>query len=87
MLSIDVCIEAECPDYKGNRLNKTFRQKAAKWIVEYTPTWDQHKKLTSADKFFLAVQDTVAKIVHGHENIHTDHILSNFVKSGNNICL
>ncbi|KAF2900424.1 hypothetical protein ILUMI_05763 [Ignelater luminosus] len=87
VLSLDVCIEAECPDYKGNRLNKTFRQKASKWMVEYTPTWDQYKKLTSADKFYLTVQDTVAKIVHGPENIHTDHILPNFVKSDIIICL
>ncbi|XP_031330039.1 FAST kinase domain-containing protein 5, mitochondrial isoform X3 [Photinus pyralis] len=82
IFSLDVCIDVECPDYVGNRLDPTYRRKAAKWLVEYTPTLDQFKKLTAADRFVLDVTDAVAKMVNGNHNLHADHILPNFAKSG-----
>ncbi|KAB0791005.1 hypothetical protein PPYR_02805 [Photinus pyralis] len=86
IFSLDVCIDVECPDYVGNRLDPTYRRKAAKWLVEYTPTLDQFKKLTAADRFVLDVTDAVAKMVNGNHNLHADHILPNFAKSDIIIC-
>ncbi|KAK5638133.1 hypothetical protein RI129_012428 [Pyrocoelia pectoralis] len=86
IFSLDVCIDIECPDYVGNRLDVSFRRRAAKWLVEYTPTLDQYKKLTASDKFVLDVIDTVAKIVTDPRNLHTNHILPNFSKADIIVC-
>lgn len=89
LFSLDLCIDVELPDYKGNRLDRSdrsFRNKIAKWHIEYTPTRGQFKKLTAVDKFVLDVIEVVTKMVNSPDKLSVQHILPNFVKSGRYYC-
>ncbi|KAF5303287.1 hypothetical protein FQA39_LY10026 [Lamprigera yunnana] len=78
---LDVNIDIDCPDYIGNRLDIAYQRRVVKWMVEYSPTWDQYKKISVGDRFVLDVTETVAKIVNGHNNLLVDHVLPHYVKS------
>ncbi|XP_066255616.1 FAST kinase domain-containing protein 5, mitochondrial [Euwallacea similis] len=78
ILSLDCCIDIECPDYKGNRLTPYIRYKAAKWLTEWTPSTDQWKKFSLKDKLFLDVEETIKKIVPNEEFIFIHHLLPHF---------
>lgn len=84
--ALDKCIEIECPDYNGKRLDRIKNYKATKWIIEYIPKYDQHKKLTAADKLFLDVFDYVKLIVGNENKVLLRHILPHFVKGDMVIC-
>lgn len=82
MLTLNTSIEIECPDYKGNRLDLQMQYKATKWLSDFTPTYDQHKRLSAADKLILDVIDNVQYVVGGKHNMHIEHVLPQFSKAG-----
>ncbi|XP_066144428.1 FAST kinase domain-containing protein 5, mitochondrial isoform X2 [Euwallacea fornicatus] len=78
ILSLDCCIDIECPDYKGNRLTPYLRYKAVKWLTEWAPSTDQWKKFSLKDKLFLDVKETIKKIVPNEECMFIHHLLPHF---------
>ena len=82
LFSLDTCVEVECPDYKGNRLSPQKRYKAAKWLSEYAPTRDQHKRLSLSDKAYLEIVDSLVGIVGEERLLRSDHVLPHFSKPG-----
>lgn len=79
---LDKCIEIDCPTYINNRLDKVKSYKAAKWLTEFAPSYDQAKKLQSAAKFYLDVVDHVKLLVGGERKIFVNHVLPHFARAG-----
>ncbi|XP_063930429.1 FAST kinase domain-containing protein 5, mitochondrial [Zophobas morio] len=86
LFSLDTCVEVECPDYKGNRLSPQKRYKAAKWLSEYAPTRDQHKRLSLSDKAYLEIVDSLVGIVGEERLLRSDHVLPHFSKPDIILC-
>ncbi|KAJ8954160.1 hypothetical protein NQ318_005754 [Aromia moschata] len=87
LLSLDASIDIECPDYEGNRLpRESLRLKAAKWLTEFTPSYDQPKKITAADQLVLDTIDTVKAIVKDERFIYVDHVLPHFSRADIVLC-
>lgn len=59
-----------------------MKQKSIRWLKDYTPSYDQFKKLTHADKFFLDVIDRLAEVIGSSEFVQEHHILPHFSKAG-----
>uniref|UniRef100_A0AAR5Q8N4 FAST kinase-like protein subdomain 2 domain-containing protein n=2 Tax=Dendroctonus ponderosae TaxID=77166 RepID=A0AAR5Q8N4_DENPD len=78
LLSLDCCIDIECPDYKANRLTASTRYKAAKWQTEWAPSNAQFKKITAKQRLFLEILDTVKDIVGQEEFVHVNHVMPHF---------
>lgn len=85
LLSLDCCIDIECPDYKGNRLTAIARFKAAKWQTEWAPSHDQYKKTTAKQRLFLEILDTVKGIVGQEKCVHVNHLMPHFPIAGSKV--
>lgn len=72
----------ECPNYAGNRLDAKTRYRAAKWLSEFAPSYDQHKKLSAADKMFLDVVDHLKQLIGNDKLLTVQHILPHFPRAG-----
>lgn len=83
---MDKCAEIECPNYTGNRLDIKTKYKAAKWLTDYTPSYDQYKKLSAADKLILDVIEHTRHIVGGSKHMHVEHVLPHFPKADIILC-
>uniref|UniRef100_A0A6P7F9H3 FAST kinase domain-containing protein 5, mitochondrial n=1 Tax=Diabrotica virgifera virgifera TaxID=50390 RepID=A0A6P7F9H3_DIAVI len=86
IFSLDCSIDIECPDYKGNRLPPRLKYKAAKWLTEFTPSYNQWKKLTAADKLILDTIDAVSSVVGGEKFMHINFILPHFSRADIVVC-
>ncbi|RZB39342.1 FAST kinase domain-containing protein 5, partial [Asbolus verrucosus] len=86
LFSLDACIDIECPDYEGNRLTPLKKYKAAKWLTEYTPSHNQWKRLSLADKFYLDVVEHVMRVAGGEHLLRSHHVLPHFSKSDVIVC-
>lgn len=51
-------------------------------MVDYIPSYDQHKKITAADQLFLDVIDTVKDIVKDDAAIKIAHVMPHFSRAG-----
>ncbi|XP_056633545.1 FAST kinase domain-containing protein 5, mitochondrial [Diorhabda sublineata] len=86
IFSLDRCIDIDCPDYTGNRLSPDLKYKAAKWLTEFTPSYDQWKKLSAIDKLILDTIDTVRSIVGDDRFMFIHHILPHFSRADIVVC-
>ncbi|CAG9815090.1 unnamed protein product [Phaedon cochleariae] len=86
LLSLDCSITIECPEYNGNRLPPRLKYKGAKWLAEYTPSYDQWKKITRSDKLVLDTIDTVKLIVKDSNLFYVGHVLPHFSRSDIIVC-
>ncbi|CAG9770167.1 unnamed protein product [Ceutorhynchus assimilis] len=86
LFSLDTCIDIECPDYKGNRLDTGLKYKCAKWQTEWAPSYDQFKKLSPKDKLFLDIKDLTEKIVGNKDFVMVQHVLPHFPSPDLIIC-
>lgn len=81
LFSLDCCIEIDCPNYTGNRLEPKIKYKSVKWLSEYAPSRDQPKRLSTSDKYYLDIVDHVTVVV-GEGNVTSYHVLPHFSKPG-----
>nr|CAH7758563.1 unnamed protein product [Callosobruchus chinensis] len=86
LFSLDCSIDIDCPDYRGNRLPKQLRHKAAKWVTEFAPTKDQFKKISSAEQLILDTIDVTRNVVGGDNFLKIDHILPHFPRADIVVC-
>ncbi|KAL1502129.1 hypothetical protein ABEB36_007321 [Hypothenemus hampei] len=86
LFSLDTCIDIDCPDYKGRRIDRIHKYKAVKWLTEWAPSYDQHKKISRKDQFFLDAIDATKKIVKHNDYVMVDHVLPHFPTADIIIC-
>lgn len=86
IFSLNTCIDIECPDYSGNRLPPARKYKSVKWLLDWTPTHDQWKKLTKADQLVLSAIDAVKGIVKNEKLMYINHILPHFTRADIVLC-
>lgn len=82
IFSLDLSVEIECSNYHGNKLNPASKYKSAKWLTEFTPAYDQFKKLSASDKLVLDVIDNVTELAGSKNNLFIHQILPHYAKSG-----
>ncbi|KAJ8967049.1 hypothetical protein NQ314_003166 [Rhamnusium bicolor] len=86
LFSLNASIDIECPEYTGNRLPVQLKYKAAKWLTDFIPTYDQHTKITATDKLILDIIDRVKDIVKDEKLIYVDHVLPHFSRADIILC-
>lgn len=77
ILSLDMSVGLECPEYKGNRLEPKLRNYLAKIYTD--SIWEYKdltgKKLSATDQILLEVISAAISVLGGREKVHLGHLI------------
>ncbi|XP_022902864.2 FAST kinase domain-containing protein 5, mitochondrial isoform X3 [Onthophagus taurus] len=85
LYSLDMCLEIERPNYKGNRIPKDKRRRCAKVFIERLPKKEK-KSMNAADRLIHDVLDSCLKVTGDSNKVFLGHIIPQYVKADIVLC-